>query len=146
MENVTLYVDGSYLQLHGCGGFAAIPLNESGEVDMTRAVVGSRASNGNQEMELLAVIEGIKSVPRSKSVTVFTDHKTICDVIAKPTRANCERGINRNMWNQLRQLCESREVRLEWVRAHCGNLGNTAADIAARAAAKRFMINNLLYN
>lgn len=146
MENVTLYVDGSYFQLHGCGGYAAIPLGEDGSVDIDRAVTGSRLSNGNQEMELLAVIEGIKSVPKSKAVTVFTDHKTICDVISRPNRASCESGINRNMWNQLRQLCQSRVVSLQWVRSHCGHLANSAADRAAKAAAKNFIFKQQLLN
>lgn len=144
MENVTLYVDGSYFQLHGCGGYAAIPLADDGSIDLDRAIIGSRPSNGNQEMELLAVIEGIKSVPKSKTVTVYTDHKTICDVIARPNRASCESGINRNMWNQLRQLCQSRVVKLEWVRAHNGHVANAAADRAAKAAAKKFICKHQL--
>ncbi|MFD2274613.1 RNase H family protein [Undibacterium arcticum] len=66
----------------------------------------------------------------------FTDHKTICDVLARDTRAKCEKGRNSNQWNQLRQLCRTRQISLNWVRGHAGNVGNTLADRAARSAAK----------
>jgi ribonuclease HI len=139
MENVTYYTDGSVLLQHGYGGYAAVPLKEDGQADTTRTLCGAKDSTDIQEMELMAVITAIRSTPKHRAVTVFTDHKTICDVIARPERAKVEKGRNRNYWNQLRQLCQTREINLQWVRAHAGNMGNAAADRAARAAAKGLM-------
>ena len=87
----------------------------------------------------MAVVTAIRSAPKSHSVTIYTDHKTICDVIARNERSKCEKGRNRNIWNQLRQLCQSREITLHWVRAHAGNLANAAADRAARTAARNLV-------
>lgn len=136
METTTFYTDGSILHLHGCGGYAAVPLSTDGTMDPSKVICGSKASNDIQEMELMAVVTAIRSVPKSHPVTIYTDHKTICDVIARTVRAKCEKGRNRNIWNQLRQLCDSRDITLHWVRAHAGNQGNQAADRAARAAAR----------
>lgn len=146
MENITLYVDGSFLQDHGCGGFAAVPVLNNGQILIEQALVGSRASTGCQEMELIAVIHAIKSVPKDLTVTVYTDHKTICDVLSKPERARCEQGVNRNLWNQLRQICASRIVHLKWVKAHHDNMANCAADQLARNAAKQYSYNQSFIN
>lgn len=143
MENITLYVDGSFLTEFGCGGYAVVNVDNTGKILIDDAIVGAQASSGCQEMELIAVITAIKSFSRDAAITVYTDHKTICDVLSKPERSKCEQGPNRNLWNQLRQLCASRHVSLQWVRAHCGNLANGIADELARSAAKQFKINNL---
>lgn len=139
MIKTTIYVDGSYLAHKQCGGFAAIPLDEDGTILIEHSVCGAQKSNGCQEMELVAVIEGIKSVPKTHEVTIFTDHKTICDVLAKPTRSRCESGINRNLWNQLRQLCQTRQVQLKWVKAHFDSMANIEADRLAYSKAISFV-------
>lgn len=130
------YTDASVLHQHGCAGYACVPVSDDGAIDVAHALSGSRSSCDIQEMELLAVINAIRSVPRTQPLTIYTDHKTICDVIARPVRASCERGRNRNFWNQLRQLCATRPVTLHWVRGHNGNPGNEAADRLARQAAR----------
>ncbi|MFC6523041.1 RNase H family protein [Undibacterium arcticum] len=61
-------------------------------------------------------------------------------MLARDTRAKCEKGRNSNQWNQLRQLCRTRQISLNWVRGHAGNVGNTLADRAARSAAKAFQL------
>lgn len=132
------YTDASVLHQHGCAGYACVPISDDGAVDIDHALSGSKPSSDIQEMELLAVVTAIRSVPRTQPLTIYTDHKTICDVLARPIRANCERGRNRNIWNQLRQLCATRPVKLHWVRGHDGNPGNEAADRLARFAARQF--------
>lgn len=136
MDTKTFFTDGSILHLYGCGGYAAVPMNEDGSVDVEHAIHGCKYSVDIQEMELMAVVSAIRSVPINQPVVIFTDHKTICDVIGKRDRARCERGRNRNIWNQLRQLCHTRDVALHWVKAHAGLPGNVEADQFARAAAR----------
>ena len=140
MDNVTFYTDGSVLHQHGFGGHAAVPVMDDGRADTDHIVCGAKQSNDIQEMELIGVISAIRSTPKGRSVKIYTDHKTICDVIARPARSKVEKGRNRIYWNQLRQLCKSRDVELLWVKAHSGNLNNAIADRAARAAAKGMML------
>jgi ribonuclease HI len=107
-----------------------------GSADIDHVISGCKFSNDIQEMELMAVIVAIRSVPKKQPVEIYTDHKTICDVLAKTERAQCERGRNRSIWNQLRQLCQSRDITLRWVKSHAGIPGNCAADHAAKFAAR----------
>jgi len=136
MDTKIFYTDGSVLPLYRCGGYAVVPIQDDGSADVDHILSGCKLSADIQEMELMAVVAAIRSVPKRQRVTIFTDHKTICDVLAKPVRAQCERGRNRNLWNQLRQLCRTRDVALCWVRAHAGVAGNEQADVAAKAAAR----------
>ena len=68
-----VYVDGACAVSLMLGGYAAIVENESGE----RVVVtGSKVKATNNEMEILAVIQGINAIPNLKSqdeVKVYSD-------------------------------------------------------------------------
>jgi ribonuclease HI len=134
------YTDGSVLHLYGCGGYAAIPLLNDGLIDHDHAISGSKQSTDVQEMELMAVIAAARSAPKSHKITIFTDHKAICDAMSRTTRAKVEKNQNSQLWNQLRQLCTTRDITIRWVKAHSGDLGNNAADRLARAAAKSLKI------
>jgi ribonuclease HI len=137
------FTDGSVFREYECGGFAAVPVSEDGTAHPERAIQGAIKSDDIQQMELLAIIEAVRSVPKKDEVEIFTDHKTIPDVLAKPKRAPCEKGKNRNLWNQLRQLCITRKIELHWVRSHAGNMANETADQLARAAARDLISQNL---
>lgn len=130
------YTDGSVLHLFGCGGYAAIRMEQDGLIDHDHAISGSKQSSDIQEMELLAVIAAARSAPKTDKITIFTDHKAICDAMSRPTRAKVEKNQNSQLWNQLRQLCTTRDITVRWVKAHSGDPGNCAADRLARAAAK----------
>ena len=136
MDTKIFFTDGSVLPQHGCDGYAAVPMHTDGSADIDHVISGCKFTIDVQEMELMAVVTAIKSVPVRQPVTIFTDHQSICDVIAKKERANCERGRNRKIWNQLRQLCNARHVTLRWVKGHAGIPGNVAADLAAKTAAR----------
>lgn len=133
------FTDGSVLRDTGRAGFAAIPVDEDGNIDVENALTGAVYSTDIQRIELMAVLTAIRSAPKTEPITIFTDHKTICDVLAKSTRVDCEKGRNHNLWNQLRQLCSTRKITLNWVKAHAGNKANNAADRAARAAARSLL-------
>ena len=136
MDTNFFYTDGSVLPLFRCGGYAAVPIRADGHVEIDRIVSGCKFSVDVQEMELMAVIAAIRSAPKNQHITIFTDHKTICDVLARSERAPCERGRNHNLWNQLRQFCDTRPISLCWVKSHAGVPGNEWADRSAKTAAR----------
>ncbi|SFB27877.1 ribonuclease HI [Collimonas sp. OK607] len=134
------YTDGSVLHLFGCGGYAAIRMDEGGLFDHEHAITGSMQSRDVQEMELRAVIAAARSAPKKDKITIYTDHKAISDAMSRPTRAKVEKNQNSKLWYQLRQLCTTRDITVRWVKGHSGDPGNSAADRLARAAAKSLKI------
>lgn len=76
---VFIYTDGACAGNPGKGGYCAILKYNNIE----KIVSGYSADTTNNRMELTAVIEGLKSLKKSCSVTVVSDSKYVCDTINK---------------------------------------------------------------
>ena len=127
---IEIYTDGSCLaNPGGPGGWAAI-IVENGS---TRELVGGDPSTTNNRMEMLAVANGLRAVPDSTSVTVFSDSEYVVNTMTR----NWKRRKNQDIWEMLDTEVARRQVRWEWVRGHSGHPLNEHADRLARAEAKR---------
>jgi len=113
--------------LRDVGGWAAI------FHDQDREISGSAQDTTNNEMELEAVVEALKSTAEGASVIIRTDSRYVFNVARGEglVRSNFEQ------WRLLEQLVASRRVRLEWVRGHTGDSYNERADQLAQAEADR---------
>ena len=84
-------------------------------------------------MEMLAVLSGLKAVPDSARVTVFSDS----EYVVKTMTLGWKRRKNHDIWEKLDAEAGRRLVSWEWVRGHSGHPLNERADRLARAEAKR---------
>ena len=126
-----LYTDGSCRKNPGPGAFACIVVDGNGDIVDTLA--GSYKRTTNNRMELMAVIEGLKTLPDCCEVVVFSDSKYVVDTINK----RWERRKNQDLWVQLDKELDRLSVTLQWIKGHADNAFNNAADKLAYKFAGR---------
>lgn len=131
---VFIYTDGACAGNPGKGGYCAILKYNNIE----KIVSGYSADTTNNRMELTAVIEGLKSLKKSCSVTVVSDSKYVCDTINKEWlknwKNNCWRKnnnkpvLNVDLWKMLDELLGKHSVKFEWIHGHDGHPENERCD------------------
>ena len=141
-KKVTIYTDGGCLGNPGPGGYGIVLLYG----EHRRELSGGCQHTTNNRMELLAAIRGLEALKECCEVRLFSDSQYVVNGVmkgwAKKWRANGWRrnkdefAENRDLWEQLLQLCEKHRVVLEWVRGHAGNFENERCDQLATAAAR----------
>ena len=135
IENkVKIWADGACSQQHGSvGGWGAL-IFEKGE---ERQIYGGESLTTNNKMEMLACIKALKSLSEKSIVTIYTDSKYLINGITIWIRGwkkngwvtrNGESVKNRELWEELDDLCKKHLVNWQWVRGHSGNRGNEIAD------------------
>ena len=137
---VSIFTDGACSGNPGPGGWAAILVSGPHRKELSR---GYRRTTNNR-MELLAVIESLKSLKARSRVTIWSDSKYVVEAIekgwAKGWRRNGWRkgdkkpALNPDLWEQLLNLLDQHTVRFQWVRGHDGHDENERADQLAVAA------------
>lgn len=96
----------------------------------------------NNRMELMAVIEALKSLKRHDlPVDVFTDSKYVCDAIEKGWVFNWQKkGFkdkkNPDLWREFLGIYKNYKLRLHWVKGHNGHPENERCDFLATEAAQ----------
>src|ERR1700753_2110689 len=73
MTNIELFTDGACSGNPGPGGWAAI-LRSGGH---ERELSGGKAHTTNNQMELMAVIEGLRAIKAPAHVALYNDHKHV---------------------------------------------------------------------
>jgi ribonuclease HI len=137
-----IFCDGACAGNPGPGGWGCIV-----EIDGTRREYsGGRARTTNNQMELQALIEALKSVPTGTRVQIVTDSEYVSKGISSWLRGWIRNGWktaskqpvkNREQWQELNDLLGARPHRVEWVRGHAGHPENERCDELARAAIKQ---------
>tara|TARA_A100000164_G_C21881337_1_gene760457 strand:- start:852 stop:1277 length:426 start_codon:yes stop_codon:yes gene_type:complete len=138
---IKIYTDGSCLKNPGNGGWAAI-INDNGKI---LKIKGSAKNTTNNKMELMAPINALKKINKTKKVEIYTDSKYvklgITEWIHKWKKNNWQTSKredvkNKELWIELHELTKSFEVSWIWIKAHAGNTYNEEVDALAKKAAK----------
>ena len=138
-----IYTDGACLGNPGPGGWAAILINTKAE---KKKIYGSNESTTNNRMELTAVIEAMKFVPKDSNIIIFTDSKYVINGIEiwikkwktkKWLNSNNKAVKNKDLWIILDDLKDQFHIQWKWVKGHSGDENNEAVDYLARNEAKK---------
>ena len=138
---ITIYTDGSCLNNPGDGGWAAI-INTNGDV---KKISGSVKDTTNNKMELTAPIKALQEVKGNQQIEIYTDSQYvklgITDWVHKWIKNNWQTSKkvpvkNKELWVQLHELNNLRDVKWIWVKAHAGNILNEEVDLLAKKAAE----------
>lgn len=145
---VQLFTDGACSGNPGPGGWAFIlrhPTSGSEKVGS-----GGAAETTNNQMELQAVIEGLKALKRSSHVEVVTDSQYVAkgcqEWLPGWKRNQWRRKVqgklkplkNAEHWQELDALLAKHHVRFTVVRGHTGHPENERCDELAVAEAERY--------
>ena len=93
---------------------------------------GFATETTNNRMELLAVIEAIKSLDPKKPICIRTDSQYV-DQVASGSKAVRK---NHDLWSEYRELAQERRIKIVWVKGHSGDPYNEKADKLAFEQAK----------
>lgn len=143
LRQVVIYTDGACSGNPGPGGYGVVMLYNGYRKELS----GGFRLTTNNRMEMLAVIEALRSLKDRCAVTLHSDSQYVINAIqqgwAKRWRANGwmrnkkEKAINPDLWAQLLDLCAQHQVEFIWVRGHSGNIENERCDVLAVAAAQQ---------
>ena len=120
---IDIYTDGACSGNPGPGGWGAIVIDDGNK----RVLRGGDDPTTNNRMEMLAVIEGLRSLPKSSQVTVHTDSTYVINTMTK----GWKRKANQDLWADLDQQVNEHRVSWQWVRGHSGHVLNEEADSVA---------------
>lgn len=141
---VRIVFDGACSGNPGYGGWAALVILENGN---ELVVSGSEEASTNNQMELLAAIIGLETVPEPSHIKIIGDSKYVIDGFTKwlpnwklkgwKTSGN-KPVKNIDLWQALEGAVDRHlSVSWEWVKGHSGHPENERVDgIAAKEAQK----------
>jgi ribonuclease HI len=144
---LTIYTDGGCSGNPGPGAWAYILI--SGQ-ERYRAVESVPATTNNR-MELQGVIAALQEVNRhpewrDRELEIFTDSEYVKKGITEWIEAWEHNGWrtrsrqpvkNQELWQELRRLSRSRNIRWRWLQGHSGNPWNEECDRLVRQAIAR---------
>lgn len=138
MKIYKIYTDGSCLNNgnNGTGGYCAIVLNSK---DGELTIKGSQSDTTNNRMEMTAIIQGLKVVPRHSIVDIYSDSefivKTIRGWLKKWIQKGFKKKANVDLWQEYIEVSKNLHINAHWVKAHSGNYYNERCDHIAKEEA-----------
>ncbi len=142
--DVVLYTDGACKGNPGPGGWAFILHHPKSGKTLERS--GAEPRTTNNQMELRAVIEGLRALKRSTKVRLVTDSSYVEKGLLewspgwkrngwRRRTADGFRSLkNAELWKELDRLTSKHQLRVTRVRGHAGHPENERCDQLAVAA------------
>ena len=143
LKEINLYTDGASSGNPGPGGYGVVLKYK----DSIKELSGGFKKTTNNRMELMAVIEGLKSLKEKCKVNIHSDSKYIVDAIEQEwiykwkslgwKRNKRQKLLNPDLWKKLFDLLQKHEFKLFWVRGHNGHPENERCDYLAVKASQQ---------
>lgn len=139
-----IYTDGACSGNPGPGGWASvIPLNRNNII-----LRGGKANTTNNEMELTAVIEGLRAVDLPEKVEIYTDSAYIEKAFNEKWLDNWQKNNwktankkdvkNKELWEELLIQTKKHDVTFIKVKGHSDNKFNNLCDKIAVEESLKF--------
>lgn len=139
MPQVEIYTDGACRGNPGPGGWAALLRSQGVE----KMFSGAEQETTNNQMELMAAIQGLEALKRRSSVSLTTDSQYVRQGITQWIHGWKRNGWktsqkqpvkNKELWQRLDAAVEQHQVEWHWVKGHSGHEENERVDQAANDA------------
>ena len=139
MSEVEIFTDGACRGNPGPGGWAALLRSQGIE----KMLSGAEPETTNNQMELMAAIQGLEALKRTSSVALTTDSQYLRQGITQWIHGWKRNGWktsqkqpvkNKELWQRLDAAVESHDVQWHWVKGHSGHEENERVDQAANDA------------
>lgn len=142
-DEVVIYTDGGSINNPGPGGYGVVIIEEG----KRREFSGGFRRTTNNRMELMGCIVALRHMTdRHKKVILYSDSSYVVNGIAKGWAKGWRRrgwrksdgspALNPDLWSELLDLIDGRDISFHWVRGHAGNQENERCDALAVAAAR----------
>lgn len=138
---VRIFTDGSVIGNPGPGGWGAVVILGSKRREMSGGLQWATIS----EMELLAAVEALRSIPSGAQVELYSDSELLIQGMRgfvfrwRSQGWRNRRGSplhHRDLWTQLIDLDVQLRIRWKWLRGHNGHPLQCRADALAYTAAR----------
>lgn len=143
MKKVTLYTDGACSGNPGKGGWGVVLIYK----DYKKEFSGFCNETTNNQMELTAVIEGLKKLKEPCEVDIYTDSAYVCNAFLENWIENWKQNGFKNsskkqisnieLWKELLDLCEVHKIQFFKVKGHADNELNNRCDKLATDEIKK---------
>ena len=146
---VHLFTDGACSGNPGPGGWAYV-LRDL-QTGKEKEAADGQAETTNNQMELMAVIQGLAALKRSCKVTLYADSNYVGQGISswmagwkrngwrRKEGSKFKELKNAELWKRLDELLQVHDVTYEHVKGHSGHEENERCDTLAVAAYQRFL-------
>ena len=133
MKKIKLYTDGACSGNPGNGGWGYLLQYKN----VQKENFGGSASTTNNQMELTAVIEGLKKLKMSCHVHIYTDSKYVLEGATKWLlgwkknnwkKADKKPVLNQDLWQALDHELQKHDIEWTWVKGHAGHEQNELVD------------------
>lgn len=140
-QTYRVFSDGSAIGNPGPGGWGVVVMNGTGRREMS----GGRTRTTVSEMELIAAIEALRSLPTGIRIELHSDSQYLIYGIRRFVFRwerdgwRNRRGSlikHRQLWAELTSLNANHAVRWVWLKGHNGHREQTRADALAYKAAR----------
>lgn len=142
--HVTIYTDGACKGNPGKGSWAAVLLFEKDGHKLEKEISGTSPHTTNNQMELTGVIEALRNLKQPCRVTLYSDSAYIVNAFHQRWVEKWQRNgwknsskdpvKNRELWEELIELCERHKVTFAKVKGHAGIHYNERVDTLANLA------------
>ena len=142
MKKVKIFTDGACLGNPGAGGWCSVLLYKQHK----KVLKGGKSHTTNNEMELTAVLEGLKKLKEPCEVEIYTDSKYVANAINEWihnwSKNNWSVGIKKKIkhlekWKELYDLLKKHKVKAIWIKGHSGIEYNELCDKLAKEEANK---------
>lgn len=138
---VELFTDGACSGNPGPGGYGILLRYGEKEKELS----GYAAKTTNNRMELMAVIEGLRTLKKPSWVRIVTDSKYVYQGITTWIHGWLRRNwlnsqkkpvLNRDLWEELLAVSKPHKIEWKWIRGHSQHPENERCDMLAKKAIK----------